>query len=178
MESLEQNEVKQVKQEIKRRKKDSEVEDLEQYVTFVIGEETYGVEVLKVQEIIGMTRITHVPNTMDFMRGVINLRGSVVPVVDMRIKFNMEEKEYDNFTVILIVEVRERLVGMIVDAVSDVVAIPVNNIQETPHFTTRIETDFIEGIGRIDDQLIIILNVNKILTIEELEQIDREKSTQ
>jgi purine-binding chemotaxis protein CheW len=114
----------------------------EQYVTFVIDEETYGIEVLRVQEIIGMTVITHVPNSMAFMKGVINLRGSVVPVVDMRIKFNMKERGYDNFTVIIIVEVKERMIGMIVDAVSDVVGLPLNSIQDTPHFSTKIETDY------------------------------------
>lgn len=172
MENLERNEVNGVKQNIHRSKKEMDVEDLKQYVTFVIGEETYGVEVLRVQEIIGMTQITHVPNTMEFMKGVINLRGSVVPVIDMRIKFHMEEREFDSFTVILIVEVKARLIGMIVDSVSDVVTIPVMNIQETPHFTSKIETDFIEGIGRLDDQLIIILEVNRILTSEELDQIE------
>jgi purine-binding chemotaxis protein CheW len=133
------------------------------------------VEVLKVQEIIGMTQITHVPNSMDFMKGVINLRGSVVPVVDMRIKFRMDEREYDAFTVILIVEVQERLIGLIVDSVSDVVGIPVESLQETPHFSANIETDYIKGIGNRDDQLIIILDVDLILSSEELERMDRER---
>jgi purine-binding chemotaxis protein CheW len=143
----------------------------EQYVTFVIDEETYGIEVLRVQEIIGMTVITHVPNSMAFMKGVINLRGSVVPVVDMRIKFNMKERGYDNFTVIIIVEVKERMIGMIVDAVSDVVGLPLNSIQDTPHFSTKIETDYIKGIGRIEEKLIIMLDVDKILTSEEVIEI-------
>ena len=154
---------------------DGEVHKLAEYVTFAIGEETYGVEVLKVQEIIGMTQITHVPNSMDFMKGVINLRGSVVPVVDMRIKFRMDEREYDAFTVILIVEVQERLIGLIVDSVSDVVGIPVESMQETPHFSANIETDYIKGIGNRDDQLIIILDVDEILSSEELARLDRER---
>jgi purine-binding chemotaxis protein CheW len=154
---------------------DGEVHKLAEYVTFAIGEETYGVEVLKVQEIIGMTQITHVPNSMDFMKGVINLRGSVVPVVDMRIKFRMDEREYDAFTVILIVEVQERLIGLIVDSVSDVVGIPVESLQETPHFSANIETDYIKGIGNRDDQLIIILDVDLILSSEELERMERER---
>ncbi len=147
-----------------------------QYVTFEIGEEIYGVHVLNVRDIIGMTHITHVPNTPSFMKGVINLRGSVVPVIDLRLKFNMEEKEYDNFTVIMIVEVKERKVGMIVDAVSDVMAIPVSSIQDTPHFSAKIETNFIEGIGQKDDQLIIMLNVEKILSVDEIEMIEKEKA--
>jgi purine-binding chemotaxis protein CheW len=154
---------------------DEEVHKLAEYVTFAIGSETYGVEVLKVQEIIGMTQITHVPNSMDFMKGVINLRGSVVPVVDMRIKFKMDEREYDNFTVILIVEVQEQLIGLIVDSVSDVVGIPVEGLQETPHFSANIETDYIKGIGNKDNQLIIILDVDLILSSEELERMERER---
>ncbi|HDP79503.1 MAG TPA: purine-binding chemotaxis protein CheW [Spirochaetes bacterium] len=147
-----------------------------QHVTFMIGSETYGVEVLQVQEIIGMTGITHVPNTRDFMKGVINLRGMVVPVIDMRIKFTMPEKEYDSFTVIIIVEVSGRMVGMIVDSVSDVISIPVKGIQDTPHFSSRIETDFIKGIGQVEENLVIILDINKILTDEEIHEIDERKA--
>jgi purine-binding chemotaxis protein CheW len=139
-----------------------------QFVTFTIGEELYGVDVTKVQEIIGMTQITHVPNTVIFMKGVINLRGAVVPVIDMRLKFRMSEKEYDSFTVIIIVEVKERLIGMIVDAVSDVANVPVGSIQDTPHFTSKIETDFIQGIGQIEQNLVIILDVDTILSSEDI----------
>ncbi len=151
-------------------------EEENQFVTFVIGEETYGVEVLRVHEIIGMTQITHVPNAMTFMKGVINLRGSVVPVVDMRIKFTMSVREYDSFTVIIIVEVRGRMIGMIVDSVSDVVSIPVKSIQDTPHFSTKIETDFIMGIGQIEEKLVIILDVDRIMSSEEMAALDRERT--
>jgi purine-binding chemotaxis protein CheW len=157
-------------------RKGERAEEENQYVTFVIGEETYGVEVLKVQEIIGMTQITHVPNAMSFMKGVINLRGSVVPVVDMRIKFTMSEREYDAFTVIIIVEVRGRMIGMIVDSVSDVVSIPVKGIQDTPHFSAKIETDFIMGIGQIEEKLVIILDVDRIMSSEEMTELERERT--
>lgn len=147
---------------------DAAAEEERQFVTFVIGEELYGVDVTSVQEIIGMTQITHMPNSVSFMKGVINLRGSVVPVIDMRMKFRMKEKEYDAFTVIIIVEVRERLVGMIVDSVSDVVKVPLNSIQDTPHFTSKIQTDFIAGIGQIEENLIIMLDVDAVMTSDEL----------
>lgn len=143
----------------------------EQFVTFIIGNETYGIEVLKVQEIIGMTHITHVPNTLSFMKGVINLRGSVVPVIDMRKKIGMEEIEYNSFTVIIITEVKGKLIGMIVDSVQDVVTIPVQKIQDTMRFTSHVSTDYIKGIGQIDDNLVIILDVDKLLTSEELAHI-------
>ncbi len=142
-----------------------------QHVTFLIGDETYGVGVEKVKEIIGMTDITHVPNTAYFMEGVINLRGAVVPAIDMRKKFKMEPRTYDAFTVIIIVEVKEKLIGMIVDSVSDVVSIPLSTIQQTPHFTSKIQTEFIEGIGQIEDSLIIILNVDLILSEKEIEHL-------
>ncbi len=162
-----------IKDELKRRQAEAEIEEMEQYVTFTIGEEVYGVEVLKVQEIIGMTQITHVPNSMSFMKGVINLRGSVVPVVDMRLKLQMQEQDYTKFTVILIIEVKGSLVGMIVDSVSDVVGLPLSSIQDTPHFSVNIATDYIRGIAKKGEQLIIILDVDKILSAEELERMDR-----
>ncbi|HSV97391.1 MAG TPA: chemotaxis protein CheW [Spirochaetota bacterium] len=157
-------------------RKGERAEEENQYVTFVIGGETYGVEVLKVHEIIGMTQITYVPNAMAFMKGVINLRGSVVPVVDMRIKFTMSERDYDTFTVIIIVEVRGRMIGMIVDSVSDVVSIPVKSIQDTPHFSAKIETDFIMGIGQIEEKLVIILDVDRIMSGEEMTELERERT--
>lgn len=146
----------------------AEAGDIEQFVTFLISNEIYGVDVLRVHEIIGMTDITFVPNSLSFMKGVINLRGNVVPVVDMRTKFKMTQREYDQFTVIIIVEVKGRLIGMIVDSVSDVLEIAVNSIQKTPHFSANIETDYIKNIGSKGEQLVIILDVDNILTTEEL----------
>lgn len=150
-----------------------DIEDREQFVSFMIENEYYGVEILKVQEIVGMTRITSVPNMAHYMKGVINLRGKVVPVVDMRLKFNMDERDYDAVTVILIVEVKGREIGMIVDSVSDVVDIPREQIQKTPHFKANIDTNYIKGIGNMNDMLVILLDVDKILSSDELEQIDQ-----
>jgi purine-binding chemotaxis protein CheW len=134
------------------------------------------VPVLKVQEIIGMTEIVHVPNCPDFMKGVINLRGSVVPVIDMRRRFKMDDRQYDMFTVIIIVEVRDMLVGMIVDSVSDVVDIQAADIQKTPQFTVKIDTDFIDGIGQIGKKLVIILDIEKILSVEEIDVLEHEET--
>lgn len=150
-------------------------EEKSQYVTFTIEKEIYGVDVLKVHEIIGMTKITHVPNSMGFMKGIINLRGRVVPVVDMRVKFKMDGREYDDMTVILIVEVKGVLVGMIVDTVSDVIDLKVSDVQETPHFSTKIETDYIKGIGNNNEDLVILLDVDRILTTDELEKIGQKE---
>jgi purine-binding chemotaxis protein CheW len=144
-----------------------------QFVTFLIGGETYGVSAGKVQEIIGMTEITFVPQSLPYLKGVINLRGAVVPVIDMRLKFGLEEIEYISTTVIIIVRIGRRLVGMVVDSVSDVLNIPVKSIQDTPHFSSRIETDYIENIGQADDRLIIIINVDRLVTSEEFEGIKK-----
>lgn len=153
-------------------KKENIVIDERQFVTFLIGRETYGVEVMKVQEIIGMIEITTVPNTQSFLQGVINLRGVVVPVVDMRKKFRMEDRGYDKTTVIIIVEVRGRLIGMIVDSVSDVTNIQVAGIQSTPHFRSDVEADFVRGIAQVNESLIIILDVDKILSEDEMADIE------
>ncbi len=138
-------------------------EEMLQFVTFVVAGETYGVSVHKVQSINEMLEITYVPHSSSYIEGVINLRGSVVPVINMRKKFKLPVKEYDLFTVILIVEVKERLVGMIVDSVSDVISIPVSDIQKDMQFSAKVDTDSIEGIGKLEEDLIIILNVEHFL---------------
>ena len=138
-------------------------EEMLQFVTFLVAEENYGVSVHKVQSINEMLEITYVPHSSSYMEGVINLRGSVVPVINMRKKFGIPVKEYDLFTVILIVEVKERLIGMIVDSVSDVVSIPASSIQKDIQFSTKVNVDSIEGIGKLEDELIIILNVDHFL---------------
>ncbi|MDI6817589.1 MAG: chemotaxis protein CheW, partial [Actinomycetota bacterium] len=107
-----------------------------------------------------------------FVKGVLNLRGSVVPVLDLRLKFNMAHREYDNFTVILILEVQERVIGVVVDAVSDVVNLSPDDIQQTPDFSSGIKVDFIKGMGRMDEKLIIILDIDRILSSSELALLD------
>ncbi len=147
---------------------DQKSEEFRQYVTFVVGDETYGVSVIKVQSINEMVEITHVPKARAFIKGVINLRGSVIPVIDMRKKFFLPDKVYDSFTVILIVEVSERFIGMIVDSVSDVVNIPVSDIQSTINYSAKVDTKSIEGIGRIGDNLIVLLDVDTFLAGDSL----------
>ena len=149
----------------------SKNEEVKQYVTFLVGEETYGVSVIKVQSINEMIEITHVPKALSFIKGVINLRGAVIPVIDMRKKFNLPPKEYDSFTVILIVEVKGRLIGMIADAVSDVVSFPVSDIKTNINFSARVDTSAIEGVGMAGESLIILLDVDTFLNTENLKEI-------
>ncbi len=148
---------------------------IHQYVTFSLGEEEHGIEITKVQEIIGYQGFTRIPNMPDFIRGVLNLRGTVVPVIDLRKKFGMEEKEYTKFTVIIILEAVERIMGIIVDAISDVVSFTDKDIQEAPSFNVKVRTDFIKGMGKIDEKLVILLDMDKVLSPEELEVIDNIK---
>ncbi len=156
---------------------DMAVNSAEQYVTFLINNETYGIEVLKVKEIVGMTTVTPVPNSEKYLKGVINLRGLVVPVIDLRLKFNIPEKEYDTFTVILILEHRDSLVGVIVDSVSDVITAP-GQLQEVPNFHVSIQRDVLKGVLNKDDTLIIVLNSDIMLTVKDLEALSEMETQQ
>ncbi len=141
-----------------------------QYLTFTLGDEHYGVDILRVQEIKGYTAVTRIPNTPDFIKGVLNLRGTIVPIVDLRTKFGMEKIEYTRFTVIVVVVVQERVMGIIVDAVSDVLNIPQKDVQPTPPFGSSVDVSFISGIGKCADKLVAILDIDRILSVAELAQ--------
>ena len=142
-----------------------------QYVTFAIGDEMYGVDVIKAQEVLNLADITRIPNTMNFMKGVIDLRGRIVPLIDMRIKFNIPEKPYDQKTVIIIAEIRGLLCGLIVDSVSDVVSMALDDIEDTPHFSAEVDRDSVIGIGRCGNRLVIVLDADRLLTEDEIHQI-------
>ena len=134
-----------------------------QYVTFLLGEETYGISILKLNEIIAYQNCTTIPNVPGFIKGVLNLRGIVVPVIDLRERFSMETKAYDQFTVIMILDVSGRIMGLIVDAVSDVITLNEEDIKPRPNFSTGISTHFIHGMGVKDNKFIILLDVDKLL---------------
>jgi len=141
-----------------------------QYLTFRLGEQEYGLELLSVQEIRGFTPITPIPNVPRHLRGVINLRGTVLPVIDLRMKFGLEEIEYTKFTVIVIASVGERLVGLIVDAVSDVLTAQSDEVQPRPDFGDEIDTRFVSGMYRNGDRLAILLELGQLLTESELDE--------
>ncbi len=142
--------------------------DGNQYLTFTLGEEEYGIEILKVQEIKGHSAITPIHNTPSYIKGVMNLRGTIIPVVDLRLKFSMSEAEYNRFTVIIIVTVATKVVGLVVDAVSDVLNIPKADIQPTPDFGAQVDTTFISGMAKAGDKLVILLDLDKVLGGNEL----------
>ena len=137
--------------------------DGSQYLTFRLGEEEYGVEILKVQEIKGYTAITPVPNTPAYLKGVMNLRGTIVPVVDLRAKFGMEAAEYTAFTVIIVLTVGTKVMGLIVDAVSDVLNIQKTDIQATPDFGAQVDARFISGMAKAGDKLVVLLDIDRVL---------------
>jgi purine-binding chemotaxis protein CheW len=144
--------------------------DGSQYLTFILGEEHYGVDILRVQEIKGYAAVTRIPNTPPHIKGVLNLRGAIVPIVDLRAKFGMEAVEYTMFTVIVVVVVRGRIMGVIVDAVSDVLDIATKDIQPAPNFGARVDTSFIQSIAKSGDKLITLLDIDRVLSDGEFEQ--------
>lgn len=148
------------------------------YLTFVLGKEEYGIEILKVREIIGLLDITRVPQTPDYMKGVINLRGKVIPVIDLRLKFSMPEEEHTQETCVIVVEVRAhcnvpQLIGIIVDSVSEVSDIGSGAIEGTPDFGHGIDTDFIRGLGKVKGKIIMLLDIEQVLSSEELEMAEQ-----
>ncbi len=141
------------------------------YLTFGLAEEDYGLEILKVREIFGMMDVTAVPQTPGYIKGVINLRGKVIPVVDLRLKFNMNEKEYDEATCIIVVDVTGVEIGIIVDRVLEVLDIEGEEIDDPPSFGTNVDTDFILGMGKSETTVTILLDITKVLGNEDLSGI-------
>ncbi|HVP57090.1 MAG TPA: chemotaxis protein CheW [bacterium] len=144
------------------------VEKAGKYLTFRLAAEDYGLEILKVREIIGMMDITAVPRTPTFVKGVINLRGKVIPVVDLREKFGMEAVEHTEETCIIVVDVGKIEMGIIVDKVSEVLDIPGEDIQDTPTLGTDVNTDFILGIGKTGGRVKILLDIDKVLSVHDV----------
>ena len=141
----------------------SQGSDANQFLTFSLGDEEYGVDILKVQEIKGYVPTTRIPNSPPDVVGVLNLRGTIVPIVDLRRKFGMESMEYTPFTAIVVVVVRERVMGVIVDSVSEVVNIPPSDIQPAPDFGNSMSTTMLQGMAKMGDSLITLLDIDTVL---------------
>lgn len=152
------------------------------HLTFTLDGEEYGLDILKVQEIIGIMPITRVPKTPDFVRGVINLRGKVIPVVDLRTKFGMGTDEDTDRTCIVVVQVSGKngytVMGTVVDEVSEVIDIAEDQIEATPEFGADIDTDFVLGIGKVGDRVVMVLDIDKVLSAREVNVIKRVASLQ
>ncbi|MCP4161652.1 MAG: purine-binding chemotaxis protein CheW [Deltaproteobacteria bacterium] len=147
------------------------------YLTFTLNEEEYGIGILKVKEIIGMMAITSVPRTPEFVKGVINLRGKVIPVMDLRLKFSMGEIPYTDRTCIIVVEIDSQestvLIGIVVDAVSEVLNIAEDEIEESPTFGSKLDTDYILGMAKMEGSVKILLDIDSVLSAQELEALDK-----
>jgi len=152
------------------------------YLTFDLAGEEYGIEILKVQEIIGLMPVTRVPRTPDFIRGVINLRGKVIPVVDLRLKFGMDIAEDTRRTSIVVVQVsRENhlvIMGLIVDDVSEGIDIEGQNIEAAPEFGANVNTDFIKGVGKVNQKVVILLDVDKMMSTGEVAMLEKASQKQ
>lgn len=149
-----------------------------QYLTFKLADEVFALDVAKVREILELTNITKVPQTPDFMRGVINLRGSVVPVIDMRLKFGMSATEQTVNTCIIVVEITmdgdTTVLGALADSVQEVVEMEPEGIEPAPHIGTKLDTDFIKGMGKVDSRFVMILDIDKVFSSDELTDLGLE----
>ncbi len=153
--------------EEKRKALTEQIKAGQEYVTFHLNEEVYAFEALRVQEIIELSNITKVPHLPDYLKGVINLRGTIIPVVDLKAKFGMVTDEYKKHTCIIVTEFSGGVMGLIVDAVSDIINMPKESISEPPSFGEKINTEFIAGMGKVNDNLVLVLDVDKVLTADE-----------
>lgn len=147
-------------------------ENSQKLLTFALADEIYGIDIMKVQEIRGWVAPTQIPNAAAYVRGVINMRGAIVPIVDLRRRFDMEDAELTKYTVVIVVNVQNRLLGMVVDAVSDVADIEAEQMRPAPSYGTAIDASFLHGLAELDDKMAIILNIDALLMDEELTHLD------
>lgn len=145
------------------------------YLTFVLGCEEYGLEILKVREIIGTAemKITSIPRVPRNIKGVINLRGKTIPIIDLRLKFGMKEREYGKETCIVVLNVKDGLIGIVVDTVSEVLDVDEKQIDNAPEFGKEVSTEFILGMGKVKDKVVILLDIDKVLSAGELTTINQ-----
>ncbi len=143
-----------------------------EYLTFVLGDESYGIDILKVQEIRGYDAVTKIANTPDFIKGVVNLRGLIVPIVDLRIKFNLSNVAYNELTVVIILSLGGRVVGMVVDGVSDVMNLQASQISSVPDIVSSIDTKYITGLATVDEKMFILVDIEQLMNSQEMELVD------
>jgi purine-binding chemotaxis protein CheW len=147
------------------------------YLTFSLSNEEYGIGILKIKEIIGMMPVTSVPQTPDFVKGVVNLRGKVIPVMDLRLKFSMKSADYTERTCIIVVEIEGKksdiLIGLVVDSVSEVLNISQNDIEKTPSFGSNLDTKYIQGMAKMEGGVKILLDIDRILSTSEITVLDK-----
>jgi len=144
-----------------------------EYLAFTLGSEEYGIDILKVQEIRGYEAVTRIANAPEFIKGVINLRGIIIPVVDMRIKFKLGTPTYDQFTVVIILNIGGRIMGMVVDSVSDVTTLTPDQIKPAPEMGSAFNSEYLMGLGTIDERMLILIDIDRLMSSGEMGLIDR-----
>jgi len=144
-----------------------------EFLTFALGSESYGIEILKVQEIRGYEAVTAIPNAPAFLKGVINLRGTIVPIVDLRIKLNFAKVEYDRFTVVIIINVAGRVLGTVVDGVSDVMTLEPGQIRPAPDFAGQFDTAYLLGLATVEGRTLILVDIEKLMSANDMGLVDR-----
>lgn len=143
-----------------------------EYLSFRLGEEEYAIDILRVQEIRGYNNITRIAGAPKFIKGVTNLRGIIVPVVDMRLKFALDKAEYDHRTVVIVLNIGKRIVGAVVDDVSDVLMIDTNDIRSAPDFGGAMSTEFISGLASVDERMLVLLDIEKLMSSKEMALVE------
>ncbi len=144
----------------------------QEYLIFRLGAEEYGIDILKVQEIRGCDRVTRIPNAPDFISGVTNLRGVIVPIVDLRVRFTLPVVAYDENTVVIVLNLTDRIIGIVVDGVVDVTSLEAEQIKPTPDVSATLSSRYLTGLGVIDNRMMILVNIEKLLSREEMELMD------
>ncbi|MCW2481316.1 chemotaxis protein CheW [Candidatus Symbiopectobacterium sp. NZEC135] len=144
----------------------------QEFLIFTLGDEEYGVDILKVQEIRGYDQVTRIANTPSFIKGVTNLRGVIVPIIDLRIKFAQQEVDYDDNTVVIVLNLSQRVVGIVVDGVSDVLSLTADQIRPAPEFAVTLSTEYLTGLGSLGERMLILVDIEKLLSSEEMALVD------
>jgi purine-binding chemotaxis protein CheW len=144
----------------------------QEFLTFTLGPEEYAIDILKVQEIRGYEQPTTIANVPDFIKGVINLRGIIVPIVDLRIKFGVGKAEYTPFTVVIILSISGRVVGIVVDGVSDVTSLRADQVRPAPEFAATVDTRYLKGLGTLDERMLIVVDIEKLMLSSEMALVD------
>ncbi|MEK8279176.1 chemotaxis protein CheW [Escherichia coli] len=144
----------------------------QEFLVFTLGDEEYGIDILKVQEIRGYHQVTRIANTPAFIKGVTNLRGVIVPIVDLRIKFSQVDVDYNDNTVVIVLNLGQRVVGIVVDGVSDVLSLTAEQIRPAPEFAVTLSTEYLTGLGALGDRMLILVNIEKLLNSEEMALLD------
>lgn len=148
------------------------VSAMQEFLTFSLGDESYAIDILTVKEIRGYESVTKIANAPPFIKGVINLRGDIVPIVDLRIKFNVGQVTYDEFTIVIVLHIRNRIVGIVVDGVSDVVGLSKEQLRPPPDFGVAFNSRYLLGLASVNEQMIILVDINELISSEELGLFD------